>query len=330
MLERNQIRTRFEKGEFAQSLIDAHTHAGFDHYAVIRKRYPSSQSIKDLVLKLESSNIDFAVTFPCPNSTYYFDLRSLPTKEQVLEPLPTETFPYEFSNRQLMYEVSLFGNDRVFPFAIIFPGFEEGKQIKSLRDYIKKGLLFGLKHHTLVGGISAKNLIGTRFIDLAKKNSLPIMIHSGVDAQSRPENIMDLAEEYPDVRFCIAHAGEFEKSAYERFSRGQYDNLYFDCSPFTSICFLATLDIKRKPRVKKLELNYEKPEEALTQLYNIIPDNLIWGTDEPWTTITDNVTGDILLKVDYQDEVKLLKNLPKDIRFKIGNRNTLRFLFGGA
>ncbi len=328
MLEREGVKEHFNKIGVNKPIIDGHTHAGFDHYGVIRKRYPTSQSVKDLVFKLDSSGVDFSVTFPCPNSTYYFDLISLPTQEHILDPRPVESFPYEFSNRQLFYETSLFGKDKILPFAFIFPGYEEDKQVKSLEEYAQKGFLFGLKHHTLVGAISAKKLIDSPFIALAKKYSLPIMIHSGVDQNSRPEHVMDLAEHHQDIRFCIAHAGEFEKSVYERFLKSSYKNVFFDCSPFISICTLAETDVKRGKTASKLNIEYGNPQEALIQLYNTVPKNLIWGTDEPWTTITDDSRGDILVKVDYQDEVNLLNALPENIKEDIAFNNTVRFLFG--
>lgn len=323
MLERDSVKESFYKIGENKPIIDVHTHAGFDHYGVIRRRYPTSQSIKDLVFKLDSSEVDFSVTFPCPNSTYYFDLMSLPKQEYILEPRPVESFPYEFSNRQLLYETRLFGRKKVMPFAFIFPGFEEEKQIKSLEELARKGYLFGLKHHTLVGAISARSLINSPFIELAKKYSLPVMIHSGVDQFSRPEHIMDLAENHTNVRFCIAHAGEFEKSAYERFLRLKYKNVFFDCSPFISICAL-----NKDQSGAKIDINYKNPREALIQLYEMVANSLVWGTDEPWTTIIDNSKGEILVKVDYQDEVDLLKSLPKNIRESISFINTTKLLFG--
>lgn len=328
MLEREDVKECFSKIGTDIPVIDCHTHVGFDHYNTIRKRYPTSQSIKDLVFKLDSSGVDFSIAFPCPNSTYYFDLMSLPTQEHILDPRPVEAFPYEFSNRQLFYETSLFGKDKVMPFAFIFPGYEEDKQIKSLEEYAQKGFLFGLKHHTLVGAISAIKLINSPFTGLAEKYSLPIMIHTGVDQNSKPEHVMDLAENHPDVRLCIAHTGEFEKSAYERFLKASYKNVFFDCSPFISICTLAEMDARRGKTASKLILEYKNPHEALVQLYNTIPQNLIWGTDEPWTTITDDSDGEILVKVDYQDEVDLLRSMPKNLREDIAFNNTIRFLFG--
>ncbi len=323
MLERDLVKESLHSAGKYKPIIDAHTHAGFDHYEIIKKRYPTSQSVKDLVFKLDNAGVDFSVTFPCPNSTYYFDLMSLLKEEHILEPRPIESFPYEFSNRQLFYETSLFGKNKIMPFAFIFPGFDENKQVDSLEALAQKGYLFGLKYHTLVGAISARSLINSPFIELARKYSLPFIIHSGVDNFSRPEHIMDLAEAHVDVRFCIAHAGEFEESVYRRFLEFRYKNIFFDCSPFISICALNKNDIKNK-----IDIDYNDPQKALIQLYKMIPDSLIWGTDEPWTTITDNSKEEILVKVDYQDEVDLLKSLPKNIQETISHTNTIRFLFG--
>lgn len=327
MLERDQVIENFKEKKSKKPLIDVHSHAGFDHFSFIKRRYPSSQSVKDLVFKIEHSKVDFAVTFPCPNSTYYFDLKAITEGKRATDPLPIESFPYEFTNRQLFYEVSLFGADRILPFAIIYPGVEEDKQIESLEEYAKRGILFGLKHHTSVGSISAKKLIGSPLIDFARIYNLPVIIHSGVSENARPENIMDLAEKHQDVRFCIAHAAEFETTAFDRFIKSSYKNVFIDTSPFISICASASQEVSKNLGSNKLKLNYDNPSKAMEELYNLIPKSLVWGTDEPWTTITDDVKGDILVKVDYQDEVHLLHSLSKKVSDDIAYKNTIRFLF---
>lgn len=327
MIERNQVQDTLESKAGQDVSIDIHTHSGFDHMNIVRKRYPTSQSVKDLELKLRIAGIDYAACFPCPSSFYYFDFRDFSIKGKQLTELPAESVPYEYANRQLQYEASLFGNGRILPFASILPNHDEVGQVESLEQYAKKEQLFGLKLHTLPTRVRPISLIDSPFMQLADTYSLPVMIHSGPDEFSRPEDIITLARHHQSVRFCIAHTGRFEKSAYEML-KDTDRNVFFDTSPFLSLCALTPLDIERGKGGEKLKLAYEDSRSALLQLYGIIPDNLMWGTDEPWTTITDDVQGTILTKFDYFDEAKLLKSLPDEVRIKIANDNTQRFLFG--
>ena len=328
MVERDKIKNILVNQKGQDIRVDVHTHCGFDHFNIIRRRYPTSQSVKDLVFKLEATGIDYAVSFQCANSTYYFDFRELPRKSHKLIPLPAESFPYEFANRQLFYEVSLFGDDRILPFATILPKYDEGKQVESLSEYAKKNCLFGLKLHTLATLTYVKDLLGSAFMELATNYSLPVMIHSGPDEYSRPEKIIELAQSYPKVRFCIAHAARFEQSAFDMFSGNRNPNVFFDTSPFLSLCSLTPLDIQRGVGGIKLDLPYGNPRDALIKLYSFASENLVWGTDEPWTTITDDTQQGILAKFGYRDEVDLLNSLPKEIKIAIANDNIQKFLFG--
>ncbi len=328
MIERKKVQDILGEQKGGDVSIDVHTHNGFDHMNTIRRRYPTSQSIKDLELKLRLASIDYAVSFPCPSSFYYFDFRDFSEKDRKLTPLPAEAVPFEHANRQMIYEVSLFGNGRIFPFASILPQHNELRQVESLEQYAKKGYLFGLKLHTLPTRTKPSELTDSPFIELATIYSLPIMIHSGPDEFSRPENIIALARHHQSVRFCIAHAGRFEKNAYDMLLREGDTNVFLDTSPFLSLCALTPLDMQRGKGGIKLDLPYDDPGNALTQLYSLMPNNLVWGTDEPWTTIMDDTQQTILTKFDYFDEANLLKSLPSDIRVKIANDNTQRFLFG--
>lgn len=327
MIERNEAIDELSKAN-TRTIIDAHTHCGVDNLNIIKRRYPSCQSVIDLVTKLKISGVEYAVTFPCPSSSYYFDFVELSGEKVKLIERPAEGFPYEFANRQLFYEISLFGENRIFPFAGIFPCVQEERQIEFLENYSKKGVIFGLKLHTLATHTPATSLIGSPIMQYVEHYSLPILFHSGPDKFSGPENVLELAKKYPYVRMAIAHAGRFEQAVYDEFSTGKYPNVFFDTSPFISVCIITTLDIKQGTYGSKLDLRYDSPKQALVQLASVVPNNLVWGTDEPWTTITDDRRGEILSKVVYKDESDLLSTLPENIRVAISNVNTRRFLFG--
>jgi len=308
-------------------LIDIHSHCGYGHFNVIKRRYPSTQSVVDLASKTKSAGIEYVVSFPFPGSSYYFDIPES-AKGNLHVPNPIEEFPYHFANRQLFYEVSLFGKGRILPFANIYPQHEEQKQADYLEQLAKEKVLFGLKLHTLATQYSALSLSNSPFLEIARHYSLPVLIHSGPDKNSDPMNIVKLAEQYTDIRFCIAHAARFEKNVFDYLTDNGLKNIFLDTSPFLSITKLTPLDIERGVGGCKLNLSYNKPMQALVELCQIAPEFVVWGTDEPWTTITDDHQGKILLKAKYEDEVSLLQSLPENLKKKIAHDNSTRFLFG--
>jgi predicted TIM-barrel fold metal-dependent hydrolase len=221
----------------------------------------------------------------------------------------------------------LFGEDRVLPFANVYPGYEEQKQADYLEELGKGGMLFGLKLHTLAIQQSAIKLHNSPFLQVARSYSLPVLIHSGTDQISYPQNVVELARNNRDIRFCIAHVGRFEKKVFDSLNDGD-TNIFFDTSPFLSIAKVTPLDIDRGIGGERLNLPYEDPTKALEVLCRMFPERMMWGSDEPYTTMTVDREGGVLMKVYYQDEVNLLNSLPSDLRAKIAHDNTIRFLFG--
>jgi hypothetical protein len=308
-------------------VIDVHTHCGAEHTGFLFRRYPSSQSVKDLVDKLNRNSVDFAVAFPFAASYYYFDFRRF-VDHLMLEPLPAEPFPYRAANQQLFYEVKLFGEGKIIPFPMIFPGVEDIQQIEYLDNLGKNDKLFGLKLHTLMTHVASSKLAETEYLALAEKYNVPLLIHTGHDPESRPEQVLELAVRYPHLRFCIAHVGRFEKCVFDDLSKLKTNNLFFDTSPFLAICYLTPHDQEQGQGGEKLPLPYHNPQQALLDLYHLYPEGLMWGTDEPWTSVVDNRKQQVLIRADYEDEKALLDTLPPLIKEKISYQNTLRFLFG--
>lgn len=325
MNERETRRAEIESRDSA--LIDVHTHSGFEMYNLVHRRYPTSQNVVDLESKTRLSGIDYVVVFPFPGQQFYRKPPEDLSKSSDLSQ-GTEESPYYLANRQLLYEISMFGNDRFLPFANIFPGVEESLQARNLEEPIRDGKLYGFKLHTLATQTSADKLGNSVFLDLARSYSLPILIHSGPDTLSDPMNIIDLAGQNPDIRFCIAHAARFEKRIYDYLKDNPNENLFIDSSPFLSICKLTLQDIEDGANGEKLDLAYDSPGQALQDLFGMLPDNLIWGSDEPWTTITDDRNSGILSPHNYQDEVSLLKSLPAGVISQIAHHNTSNYLFG--
>jgi predicted TIM-barrel fold metal-dependent hydrolase len=226
----------------------------------------------------------------------------------------------------MLYETELFGEERIFPFFTIFPGYEEGAQAEEIERLAKANVIFGLKLHTLATRSKATDLEGSPFIEVAQEYSLPLLIHSRDDEYSDPNNIVELAKVYPDLRFCVAHAAMFNERIFE-IARAQ-GNLFIDVVPLLTLCNIASGKIAEGRAQGLLELPYEDPLAVLRQLANRFPELILWGTDEPWTTVTNDQTKGVHLKSSYKAEVSILDLLPEDARRNISNVNTIKFLFG--
>lgn len=327
MLQRNEFQSFLDRRNNDETVIDVHTHSGVDNYNIIHRRYPTVQSVKDLVMKLNATGVDFAVNFPCAASYYYIDLETL-VQTRKFVPTQVEAYPHEKANQQMMYEISLFGSNQLLPFSIVFPKFELQKQIERIYELAEQDILFGIKLHTLGSRSPITTLANTELIGLAERFSLPFMVHTGPDKYSLPQHVVEMALQYPRVRFCAAHVGRFEKTLYDSLQEHSLDNLFIDTSPFISLCRLTPEDIQNDSGGEKLDLDYCNPQQALQDIVKLYGRHLLWGTDEPWTTITDDRQQGIVQPIDYRDEVELLRSLPASTVNTIAYRNTYRFLFG--
>lgn len=303
-------------------LIDSHAHAtGLALYNLYNGRYPTSQSALDLAQKAERSGVDFVICFPISTS-FYFSPQALALGK--FESGGPERFPYQFINRMHLRECSLFGGGRLMPFLAIDPVNEICEQANFVRDWAD--CIFGLKFHTRATNCSATALRGSPFLDLARAHGLPIMIHTNPRPDfTHARHVVDVARDHPDIRFCIAHAADFDWGVLE--SVREYENLYVDTSPFLSLC----ADYSNRSAEERVGLVgddlFDKPDHVLSELFAILPKQLIWGTDEPWTAIS-GPDGKCLSAFSYADEVRLVRSGSEEFQRQAGFANSSRFLLG--
>lgn len=73
-----------------------------------------------------------------------------------------------------------------------------------------------------------------------------------------------------------------------------------------------------------------QPAESLFRYYRLLKNNLIWGTDEPWTKCI-SARGNVSSNHTYGDEAEVISDLfqisPQAVT-DITSRNTERFIFG--
>lgn len=305
--------------------IDCHTHSGgVDHYNLFSGNLPISQSVDDLMLKSKASEIDKVITFPFPSTNYYDTRKLVESNERVNSGL--QKFPYQIENMALIRGCEE-SSEKLLPFMCIDPSSHTKEQIDYLEKIYKRKKFFGLKLHTLAVRVKATRLERSDFIDFALNKNIPIIIHSALqDEFSHPENIVKLAKIYPQLRVCIAHLACLDEEVIKNVPK--FANLYLDTSPFLQIC--NKVREGSKIVYSPNNINPNKPTESLLFYYKKLKDNLIWGTDEPWTKCISS-SGKVSSNHTYADEVDILiklSELSSEAVFNITTRNSERFLFG--
>lgn len=298
-------------------MIDAHTHIGWDQYNIIKNRVPQKQSGEELVRKLIDNRIEKAITFPFP-FTSYFDLKNPNGKE--MEPSGEMKYAYEDQNVYVIKHSRTY--DILIPFLAICLGkYDNYDHVKMLVERNPK--VRGLKLHSRTSRSPIKELIGSKFMDLARDYKLSLMLHTDSENMriptlefnlmdfSDPMQIIELADKYPDVNIAGAHLGWCSYKFLEEVKKRE--NLFVDTSPFFFICS----SLWRANDA--LELDYKNPKKALTQICSEYCDSIIWGSDEPYTTLGSNT---------LDEERKLLNSLEKKTKERISKENTLRYLYG--
>src|SRR3989344_3000715 len=294
--------------------IDVHSHCGgIDMWNYQFRRLHMTQSMRDLALKMSIAGIDYFVVYPLASTTY-FDCRTF-------EPSGIDGFPYELGNKALLYESQLFGpNALVFP--AIHPKVRVREQVHFLEEELSRDSILGLKFHPLAAHATLDDLMRSDILQLMREYRLPMTIHSSdFDEYSDPKRVFALLEHCPDIRVSIAHCGFFDREFY-RHAR-DFGNLYMDSSSFRVLCGLFS----RRKEGNHVKLKWEEPQEALRELFQMFPDQLMWGTDEPWTCYTD-YEGNLAVAGDIMAEKIVLESQDRTVREKISYYNTVRFLTG--
>ena len=301
-------------------IIDIHTHIGVSWKRTFHNIYPSSQTVKDLVLKMELYGIDYAVTFPF-TSTLYDD----PRYYNELVPIKFMDFPFKVENELMLSQIKHLGKGKLLPFLIIDPKRKVKKQITQIEKWLKEYNIYGLKVHTKATRTRGDEMIGSPFMDLAKKHGLPILFHSYLQDITHPLPILKLALEYPEINICIAHWGGFIQEFYNELDRSNPKNLFIDTSPIIANSLSIEADAKKRG-FKILDINYPDPKCMILDMMKKYEDRIIFGTDEPFTTYINPLEGENSIFSDLGKELETLKGLNKDLFEKITYKNAKRFL----
>jgi predicted TIM-barrel fold metal-dependent hydrolase len=312
-------------------IIDCHNHVGADFMFYLRGDFPYAQHLVAMTDEGGPLGVDRWIVFPfVVNLT--FDIASLRRGELVAGGL--ERVPYAFENRRLLREIyELFPEQgkRCLPFAMLDPMRETEAQIAALRQLRQEYRFYGLKTQTTILQADIKSLHeqGRGFIELAAEWDIPFLIHSSVgddDPWAQASDILDVAERYPHVRFCLAHSCRYDRECLDRVQA--LPNTWFDCSAHCIHCEGAVRDLPYiAPRARRFDSDYTDPARVIGDLAAAYPEKFLWGSDSPYYSYVAMLgTERIALISTYAKEVAALRAHGREVTDRIAHRNTLAYL----
>jgi predicted TIM-barrel fold metal-dependent hydrolase len=313
-------------------VIDCHTHVGIELGQYLTGGFPYGQHLSDLVSEGGAHGIDRWIVFPMV--THLAQNIEALRDGKVLAEGALETVPYAWENRRLMFEITTLFPDAgraTLPFAMFDPARQAEAQAQALRALREEYSFYGLKTQTTMLQSPIKSLLaeGRIFLELAQEWNLPVLIHSSVnpsDLWAQATDILDVAEQWPQVRFCLAHSCRFDRICLDRVAA--LPNCWFDCSAHGIHCVLATQNHPTvAPVERRFDSDYSRPGQVLCDLAAAYSDKLMWGSDAPYYSFASRVVDStISLLSTYGAEVKYFDALPPAARQRAGYDNTLAFL----
>jgi len=312
-------------------IIDAHNHVGADIMFWLRGDFPYAQDLVTMTRGGAALGVDRWIVFPFVINLS-FQIEALRRGEIVYGGI--EKVPYAFENRRLLREINdLFPEEgkRCLPFAMLDPMREQAAQVAELRKLRGEYRFYGLKLQTTMLQSFIKTLgeEGRDFIELAAEWDIPFLIHSSVgpdDPWAQASDILDIAEKFPLVRFCLAHSCRYDRECLDRVNA--LPNTWFDCSAHCIHCDGAVADLPYiASRERRFESEFTNPARVIADLAEAYPAKFIWGSDSPYYSYVAMLGRERLaLLSSYEREVAALRAQPAEVVERIANRNTRAWL----
>jgi predicted TIM-barrel fold metal-dependent hydrolase len=281
-------------------IADFHSHIGTDYYSVnIQKKPECSQSSKELIKKMRRYHVDLSVVFPFPSTRYLVcdndnckRVNPLKLYKQTNEEMELRcpdcgriylinVDPYYSANKDLLDTVKKY--KILIPFISFDPRFPDTSYFEELIPHC-----FGIKLHTFVCGFSIDNLTKTPYFELLEKFNLPLVIHSGQDEFSKPENCIRLSDNYRG-KIIVAHGGRLFKDFLIQAKNRK--NVYIDTSPMTYL-FKDRNNPKKSLLTKEDSIKITSLDDLIIYLVeNVGIDSIVFGTDSPYCEIEGSSYG---------------------------------------
>jgi len=314
-------------------IIDVHNHVGADLMFYLHGDFPYAQQLVTMTSEGRALGVNRWVVFPFV-VPIAFRIEALKRGEIVFDGTGLEKVPYAFENRRLLKEINeLFpdeGKD-CLPLVMLDPMREQAAQIKELRTLRGEYKFYGLKLQTTMIQSFIKTLgeEGRGFVELAAGWDIPFLIHSSVGEQdpwAQAGDILDVAEKFPNVRFCLAHSCRYDKECLDRVNA--LPNTWFDCSAHCIHCDGAVADMPFiAPRARRFDTDYTNPARVIADLAAAYPKKFMWGSDSPFYSYVAMLGEKRLALIStYAKEVGALKANKPEVVDRIANQNIRAWL----
>ena len=306
---------------------DCHTHVGLDLGFYLRGWWPYAATAGELLEHLDRHGLDRAVCFPFCLATAY-DAEAFAHATPPAIRVRPGRFPYDRENPALVRECRRLDPDgsRLLPFAMFDPSRAVEPQVEHLETLA--GELRGLKLQATILESPVRSMIdgpGAAVMDLAARHGLPVLLHTAVlptDRWAQAADCLDVAAAHPAVRFCLAHSLRFDRPLLDEAAKRP--NVWVDCSGHLSHCEAAVANLPIvAPAGRRLDADFADPVAVLAALYDLLPDRLLWGSDNPYMSWCDD---EIRMVRRYGDEAAVLHALPEAAQHAIAGRNTAAWL----
>lgn len=237
-------------------IIDAHNHLG--------KRKGVEILVDDFVARMNENGIDKAVVF---------------------------TFSEQIDNDYIVKSVKKYP-DRLYGLVTINPWSTNSEQ--ELREAFEKKEIYGLKLHPVKHAFAFDNhnLLDPLF-KICEEYNKPVLSFGGANVYSSPNMFAEMAVQFPNVNFLMAHGGQMYETVSAINVAKKYKNIFIESSLMFSL------------RLSNL-------------LKNDLENQIIFGSDYP--------TGDFSLE---KKKIELLVE-DQEIKDKIFYKNILNLLESGV
>ena len=202
-------------------------------------------------------------------------------------------------NRKLINLVSK--NEKLIAMATCQVGCGDVSNIKKIIDENPQKII-GLKFHPEQLNLAGNNKAYEPYIELALKEKLPCLFHSGSSNVSNPDYIYELAKKFPNVKVIIAHWGAEQGGNYDKVTDIIIESVKTKNSQIYADISWVDCNDSAKPTLKKI-IKRLKNENAL--------DRILFGSDAPLGRFGGNGENGISPLKAYSNLIDDIKNMIK-------------------
>ncbi|MCS7111976.1 MAG: amidohydrolase family protein [Ignisphaera sp.] len=146
----------------------------------------------------------------------------------VVQPFPGAPDVVDVHNR--IHSLSIKTNRRILGMANINPRLEREFVAKELTRVLGSLNFVAIKLHTAGHAVAPANPSASILFEYAAKYRVPLMIHTGPGPFSDPIGVAPRAEEFPEVKLILAHAGFGVYASAALWLAKKYNNIYLETS----------------------------------------------------------------------------------------------------